>query len=94
MGPYEQLLHVLNFMAPAWCLALFCAWFARGLSHFGLPRALWRLRTQVCVNALLGVVVLLAGLVLWGADGKMATWGGLVLVSASAQWLMCQAWRR
>jgi len=27
-------------------------------------------------------------------DGKMATWGALVLVAASAQWTMCQAWRR
>jgi hypothetical protein len=42
----------------------------------------------------LGVAVLLAGLVVWGADGKMATWGALVLVSATSQWLMCQAWRR
>jgi hypothetical protein len=94
MGLYEQLIHVLNFMAPAWGLALFCAICARGLTRLGLPRAAWRVRTQVWVNGVLGVAVLLAGLVLWGVDGKMATWGALVFASGTCQWLMCQAWRR
>lgn len=94
MGPYEQLFHVLNFMAPAWCLALLCALCARAMVRVGLPKAPWSMRAQVLTNGLLGVAVLLGGLALWGVDGKMATWGALVLVSASTQWLMCQAWRR
>jgi hypothetical protein len=64
------------------------------MTRLGLPRAPWRVRTQVWVNGVLGVVVLSAGLMWWGADGKMATWSALVLVSATCQWLMCQAWRR
>ncbi len=94
MGPYEQLIHLLNFMAPAWCLGLLCALAARGMVRLGLPRAVWRLRTQVGVHGVLGMAVMLGGLALWGVDGKMATWGALVLVSANTQWLMCQAWRR
>ena len=94
MGPYEQFIHILNFMAPAWGIAIFCALCARGTTRLGLPRAAWRVRTQVWVNGWLGVAVLLGGLMLWGVDGKMATWSALVLVSATTQWLMCQAWRR
>ena len=94
MSPYEQLFHALNFMAPAWCLALLCAVCARAMGPLGLPRAPWSMRAQVLVNGLLGVAVLLGGLALWGVDGKMATWGALALVSACCQWLMCQAWRR
>jgi hypothetical protein len=94
MGPYEQLLQALNFMAPAWCLAIWCALCARAMGRLGLPRAAWSFRTQVGVNGFIGLAVLLGGLALWGVDGKMVTWGILVLVSASTQWLMCQAWRR
>ncbi len=94
MGPYEQLIHLLNFVAPAWCLGLLCALAARGMVRLGLPRAIWRLRTQVAVHAVLGMAVLWGGLALWGVDGKMASWGALVVVCASTQWLMCQAWRR
>jgi len=44
------------------------------------------------VGAVLGSLVLIAGLVVWGVDGKMATYGVLVVVCASAQWVMCRGW--
>jgi len=94
MGPFDQLLHAFNFMAPAWCLALMCALSARAMVRLGMPRAPWSLRTQVLVNTLLGIAVLVGGVLLSGVDGKMATWGVLLLVCATTQWLMCQAWRR
>jgi hypothetical protein len=52
------------------------------------------LLTQTLVGGLLGSGVLFAGLYLFGVDGKMSTYGALVVVCASAQWLMCCAWRR
>ena len=94
MGPIEQLTHMLNFLAPAWWLALFCALTARVLGRWGVPRARWGLVAQLLVGGLSGSAVLLGGLVILGSDGKMATYGLLVTVCASAQFLLCQGWRR
>jgi hypothetical protein len=38
--------------------------------------------------------VLVAGLVLTGNDGKMATYGALVLVCASVEWLLQMRFRQ
>jgi hypothetical protein len=94
MGPYEQIIHVLNFIAPAVFLAGLCAVLARVTSRWWLPLAPWSLLTQTMVGGVLGAAVLLAGLFVFGVDGKMATYGALVLTCASVQWLMCRAWRR
>jgi hypothetical protein len=42
----------------------------------------------------IGSFVLAGGLVLWGVDGKMATYSALVVACGSAQWLMCKGWQR
>ena len=47
---------------------------------------------QLTVSGVLGSVVLVSGLVFFGIDGKMATYGALVAVCASAQWTMCRGW--
>jgi high-affinity Fe2+/Pb2+ permease len=46
------------------------------------------------INALAGMGVLAAGLVLTGNDGKMATYGALVLVCATVEWLMQMRFRQ
>ena len=94
MGPYEQVLHIFNFMAPAWGVALFGVLAARLLARGGLPLARWRWLTQTLVNGVLGSAVLAGGLVFWGVDGKMATYSALVIVCGTAQWLMCKGWQR
>ena len=78
--------HLLNFIAPALWLAVFLP--AAG-------RLLWRraparlpLVEQAGIQLVLGVLVLLAGLVVLGRDGATATYAGLVLASALAQWWM------
>ena len=38
-------------------------------------------------------MVLVAGLVFFGRDGKMATYAALVLAIASSQWLLLRGWR-
>lgn len=93
MGPYEQVIHVLNFIAPAWGVALMCALVARFLGRGWLPVAPWGVLSQSLVGSLLGALVLCAGVWLLGADGKMATYGALVVTCATAQWWMCSGWR-
>ena len=46
------------------------------------------------LNAAIGCLAILAGLFYFGHDGKMATYGALVLASASSQFISARAWRR
>ena len=94
MGPYEQIIHVLNFIAPAWGVALFCVLMARFGAPAGLPLSRWGLLKQIVVSAMLGTVALGAGLFLWGVDGKMNSYAALVMVCGTTQWMMCCGWRR
>lgn len=76
--------HLLNFMAPALVMALLL---------WGVPRlrprarqGRWAARTELLTLAGLGVAVLLAGLVYFGRDGKMATYAALVIAQGSLVW--------
>jgi hypothetical protein len=46
------------------------------------------------INFIVGVAVLSAGLMIFGRDGKMATYVALVLACATSQWLLAGSWRR
>ena len=92
MGPVDQLIHLLNFFAPAWGVAFFCVVFAQFAARRWLPESRWSWLRQLIVSAVLGSLVLAGGLVFFGIDGKMATYGVLVVVCASAQWIMCRGW--
>jgi hypothetical protein len=84
MGLLDLLNHLLNFVAPALALALALACLApifmknKALAH--------GLAVQFAINFVVGVLALLAGLVLFGRDGKMASYAALVLATASSQW--------
>ena len=80
MGPIDQLIHLLNFFAPAWGVAFFCVVFAQFAARRWLPESRLGWLRQLMVGAVLGSLVLIAGLVVWGVDGKMATYGVLVVV--------------
>lgn len=88
MDVFDQALHLLNFVAPAWALALGLALATR------LTPAAWGLasrrsmRVQLVLQGLLGSAVLFGGLALFGVDGKMATYGALVVLAASVQWCL------
>jgi hypothetical protein len=94
MGSLEHLIHTLSLIAPAWFMALFCALSARFLLLSWLSASRWGVLKQTFWGGLLGTLTLLGGLWFWGVDGKMSTYGVLVLACATAQWLMCQSWRR
>ena len=92
MPAIDFLNHLLSFVAPAVFVGVLLA---------GGTRWVWRKRAHLlpwyhmaCVNALLGILVLLLGLVLTGQDGRMGTYAALVLVQGTCQWLMSLGWKR
>lgn len=76
--------HLMNFVAPAAFVAVVLALGARWV-HGPLLLSLWGC---MVLNFVLGSLVLGLGLVLSGSDGKLATYGALVLAMGSCQWLL------
>ncbi len=84
MSLFDLLNHLLNFLAPA-CgvgilLAVFVAIFERKMPFSRATLA------QAAMNSVAGATALVAGLVFFGRDGKMASYGFLVLVCGTVQW--------
>ena len=84
MGPLDALWHLLNFFAPALGI---------GTLAPAIAKLLWRRRlTSVSWRSLAGwatgssVLALIAGLVVFGRDGRVATYGLMVLGSALGLW--------
>lgn len=90
MGPLQFALHLLGFAAPALFVALGVTFAARWLGFPGQPLRWW---VQAAINFTAGVAVLLAGLLHFGVDGKMATYAGLVAGVAATQWLCSGGWK-
>ena len=95
MTAYLLLDHILNFLAPAAALALLLVLLSRISSRFlaskkPLTRSIY---AQAAIIFIVNVLVLAAGLVLFGNDGKMATYAALVLASAVCQWVLWRGWR-
>ena len=92
MGPIDLFNHLLNFIAPALVVgggvAVFSRFFMKKSTQ---PIAIWWL---IAINSAVGAGILLAGLVLFGRDGKMLTYLALVLAVATSQWLVAGGWRR
>ncbi len=91
MNLQDILFHLLNFIAPAFALAVLVPLLAR---PFFRKRTLLPWWGQVLVNFAVGVVVLLASLWWLGRDGKMTGYTLLVVAVASSQWLLARGWRR
>ena len=83
--------HLLNFIAPALVVGFLVAALAPLVMKKAQPHHSWL--TQSAINSGASALVLLAGLVLFGHDGKMATYAAMLLACASAQWFGAQAWR-
>lgn len=84
MGPWSLLIHLANFILPALALGLGLALLAPVFMQ--KPASARTVIAQTAINSIAGVLALAAGLVFFGNDGKMATYGALVLASGSAQW--------
>ena len=90
MTLWQLVLHLFNFVLPAFAMALFMPGAGRWvMGPGGTP---WGRR--MVVHAVLGLLVLVAGLVLQGHDGKMSTYFALIFLSATAEWAMHRGWTR
>ncbi len=82
MNVLDGVFHAVNFVAPAVVVGFLLA-MAQLLSVRSVSfRAILR---QAIVNSGVSLVVLLAGLLWFGRDGKMATYAVMVLACASCQ---------
>ena len=91
MGLIHFVLHVLNFLAPAFFVALLLPAANRYVLRNPNPRLRWWV--QAAIQFSLGTAALLAGLVIFGVDGKMLTYLALVLACATGQWLLTRGWQ-
>jgi hypothetical protein len=87
----DILIHLLNFAAPAAAVALLVG----ASSHFlmkkpGFRHILWR---SIAINFIVCLGALVAGLWLFGRDGKMQTYFGMALACGSCQWVLGRGWR-
>jgi hypothetical protein len=84
LGPLDTLWHLLNFVAPAVGVGLLAPAMAKLLWRRRLKPVAW---TSLIVWTTGGAAAaLLAGLLVFGRDGRMATYGLVVLASALALW--------
>lgn len=84
MGLWSLLIHLTNFVLPALAVGALLALFAPLLA--GKRHSARTITAQAALNFVAGVVALVAGMVVFGNDGKMATYGALVLATGTAQW--------
>lgn len=84
MGPLDALWHLFNFFAPAIGVALATTLMAKLLWRHELAGASWRRLLAWSIAA--GALALLGGLVVFGRDGRMATYGALVAAIALSLW--------
>lgn len=92
MASLDQLLHLLNFLYPAFALGTLLALLGCVLARNRPLAPVFVVKSAI--NTVAGGMALLAGLWLFGRDGKMATYGALVLACASSQcWVRLGAGR-
>jgi hypothetical protein len=84
MGPTDLFWHLANLLAPALGLGIIAASLAKLLWREALRQMPWaRLAAWLVAG---NAVVVVAGLVLQGRDGRMATYAAMVAVSAALLW--------
>lgn len=91
MGPLDAIFHLLNLFAPAIGTALLAAAGMKWLWRRELTGVSYR---SLALAALAGAAaVTTAGLVVFGRDGRMTTYGAMVLAIALMLWWR-GFWRR
>ncbi len=92
MGFSDILFHLAGFAAPALALGLLLPLASRFLlAPARIVTGFW---AQAAIVSAAGLAVLAGGLWFFSQDGKMATYGALVVVASAVQWAQAGAWRR
>ncbi len=84
LGPVDAFWHLLNFFAPAGGVGLIATALAKLLWRRELARVGWARLSAWCGAGC--AVVLVAGLVVFGHDGKFATYTAMVAICALTLW--------
>ena len=84
MGPLDVVWHVAGLFGPALGVGLIAPLLAKLLWRRELRGVSWLALARWTVLA--AALVVVAGLLLLGRDGRMATYGALVAVSAAVLW--------
>lgn len=84
MGPLDAFWHIANLFLPALGLGGMAPAAARLIWRHELAGQPWRHLAAPAMAACAAVT--LAGLVFWGRDGKMATYGAMVVACAITLW--------
>jgi hypothetical protein len=84
MGPLDAVWHLANLFLPALALGALTAALAKLLWRRELAAVTWRRLAGTAAAAAAAAVLL--GLVVFGRDGRMATYAGMVLATAAALW--------
>ena len=86
MGPLDAVWHLLNFFAPAVGVGLLTSALAKLLWRRELKNVRW---IRLALWATAGcALVLVAGLIVFGHDGKMATYATMVGTCGLTLWLV------
>jgi hypothetical protein len=84
MGPIDAFWHLANLFLPALMLGLISSALAKLLWRKELAVVAWKkLAGPACAAC---AAVVLAGLVITGRDGRMATYAAMVLACAATLW--------
>ncbi len=92
MGPLDLFWHLLNFFAPAFGVGLLTPLMAKLLWRRGLTGVSWP-RLAIWATAC-SALVLTLGLIYFGSDGKMATYGAMLVACALSLWWVGFGMRR
>ena len=92
MNPLDALWHLLNFVFPAFGVALLASAAAKLLWRTELAGVRWRRLFFHAAAA--GCAALVGGVIVFGRDGRIASYAALVLASALALWWTGFAARR
>lgn len=95
MTAYLFIVHLVNFIAPAFFVTLVLMLLAQFMGHFFKRKRpvahSWR--AQLAIIFVVNLAILVLGLLLFGNDAKMATYAALVLGSALAHWVLGRGWQ-
>lgn len=86
---------LLNFMAPAAFVALVVVLLAQVFTRFFRSKKPLTpsVVAQLAIVFVASLAVLVAGLVVFGRDGKMASYALLAVAAATCQWVLLRGWK-